>query len=100
MNRVQLIRELDARALKEGSSEGIVPGVGGVAIQRFTYSAGKKAGRHRLHRFLNGAETSRAKLVRKARALDAKDGLQVLLQKCLRESAIEELRMKRGALRG
>ena len=100
MTRVQLVRELDARALKEGSSEGIVPGVGGVAIQRFTYSAGRKAGKHRRYYFLNGAQTSRTKLVRKARALDAKDGLQELLQKCLRESAIEELRMRREATHG
>ena len=100
MTRVQLIRELEARALNDGSAEGIVSGVGGVAIQTFTYAAGKKAGKKRRYHFLNGAQTTRAQLVRKARALDAKDGLQELLRKCLRESAIEELRMKREATHG
>ena len=100
MTRVQLMRELNARAWKEGAAEGIVPGVGGVAITKFTCTVGKQAGKSRRYYFLNGAESTRKALVRKARALDAKDGLQALLAKCCHESALDELREKREALRG
>ena len=96
MDRVKTLRELDARAWKEGKADGIVPDIGAVAVVKFTASAG----RSRRYYGLNGKKATAAALYRKARALDARDGLQVLLAKCCRESAIEELRAKREALHG
>ena len=100
MDRVKTLRELDARAWKEGKADGIVPDLGAVAIVKFTCSAGASAGKSRRYYGLNGKKATAAALYRRARALDARDGLQVLLAKCCRESAVEELRAKREALHG
>lgn len=96
MTRVQLIRELDARAWSEGKANGIVPDMGAVAILKHTDSKG----RSRRYYGCVGEKVTRKELIHRARKLDAKDGLQALLAKCLRESAIEELRMRREASHG
>lgn len=89
MNRIEQLRELDARAWSEGRASGIVPDLGGVAIEKFTAKYGKRAGQSRRYYALSGNVITRKELLRRARRLDAKEGLENLLAKCLREGQAE-----------